>query len=120
MGNTRGVQYSPMLGVDAQDAGEFGQRTRHIQLVPGPGNMTVAEIFEIVVNARSHGHSGAAGSDDLVVTGGPELTHVQAVVGEAPVDRHYELRGPGPEQPFQQLDHRSALSFVAGSRFDVV
>ena len=75
-----------MLGVDAQDAGDPRKRTGHIQLVTGPRNMAVAEIFQIVVNASSHGHSVAACSVYLIVPGGPELTHIQAVVGKAPVD----------------------------------
>ena len=109
-----------MLGVDAQDPGELRQRTRQIQLVTGPGDMTVTEILQIVVDARSQRHSAAAGGDDLVVLRGAELTHIQAVVGQAPVHRHDELRGSVPEQPLQQLHHCSALRLVAGFRFDVV
>lgn len=75
-----------MLGVNAQDAGKLWQRTRQIQLITRPGNMAVAEIFQIVVNARSQGHSGAARGDYLIVFSGPELTHIQAVVGKASVD----------------------------------
>lgn len=48
--------------------------------------MAVAEIFHIVVNARSHGHPGVASGDNLVVFSGPELTYVQAVVGKTLVD----------------------------------
>lgn len=82
--------------------------------------MAVTEVLEVVVDAGRHGHPGAARRDHLVVSRGPELAHVQAVVGEAPVDRHDELRGPGPEQPLQQLHGRSALRLVAGRRLEVV
>lgn len=109
-----------MRGVDAQDAGERGQRTGQLELVPGPGNMAVTEVFQVVVDARGHGHPAAACSHYLVVSGGPELTHIQAVVGEARVDRHYELRGSVPEQPLQQGDHGSALRLLAGFWFEVV
>lgn len=75
-----------MRSVDAQDASELWQRTRQSQLITRPGNMAVAKVFQIIVDARCHGHSGAAYSDYLVVFGGPKLAHVQAVVGKAPVD----------------------------------
>lgn len=109
-----------MRGADAQDAGELWQRSGQIQLIPGPGNVAVAKILQIIINPGGHGHPGAACGDDLVVFGGPELAHVQAVVGEAPVDRHDELGRSVPQQPPQQLGHRSALRSVAGSRSDVV
>lgn len=82
--------------------------------------MAVAEIFQIVVNPRSHSYSGAASSDDLVVFGGPELAHIQAVIGKALVDWHDELRGSAPEETLQQLHHSSTLNLVAGFRFDVL
>lgn len=109
-----------MRRVDAQDPREPGQRTGQVELVTGPGNMAVAEVLQVVVNAGGHRHAGAARGHHLAVLGGPELTHVQAIDGEAPVDRHQELGGPGAQQALQQLRHRSALCFVAGFRFDVV
>lgn len=109
-----------MRGVDAQDAGQLGQRSRQVQLVTGPGNMAVTEIFQVVVDTRGQGHPGAARGHDLVVLGGPELAHIQAVVGQAPVDRHDELAGPVAEQASEQLRHGSALRLAAGSGLEVV
>lgn len=109
-----------MRGVDTKDAAEPRQRTRDVQLVSGPGDVAVAEIFQIVVNARRHGHPAAARGHYLVVLGGPELAHVQAVVGEAPVDGHQELQGSLPQQPPQQPRHGSPLSPVSGSVLDAV
>lgn len=114
------VAHWPMLRVDAQDAGELRQRTRQIQLVTRPGNMAIAEIFQIVVNTRSNSHSGAACGDYPVVFGWPEFTHIQAVVGKAAVNWHYELCGSVPEQAFQQFDHCSSLCLATGFRFDMV
>lgn len=109
-----------MRRVDAQDAREPRQRTGQVQLVTGPGNMAVAEVLQIVVDARGHGHPAAACGHHLLVLGVPELTQVQAVVGEALVDRHDELRGSVPDQSLEQPNHGSPLSLVAGFRFEVV
>lgn len=109
-----------MRRVDAQDSREPRQRTGQLQLVAAPGNMAVAEVLQIVVDARRNGHAGAARGHDLVVLGGSELAHVQRVDGEAPVDRHDEFGGPGAQESLQQLHHGSPLGFVAGFRSDVV
>lgn len=110
----------PVRGVDAQDAGELGQRSGKSQLVPGPGDMAVAEVLDVVVNPRSHSHPTAAGGDDPVVSAGPELADIQTVVGEAPVDRYQELLRSVPQQPLQQPGHSFALRLVAHRRLDVL
>lgn len=109
-----------MGGVYPEHPGESGQRTGHIQLVSGPGNVTVAEIFQIVVNPGRHGHPGAASGHDLTVFGGPKLTHIQELIRQASVDRHYKLGGSVPQKPFQQPGRGSSLCLVASSRSDVV
>ena len=40
-----------MRAADAQDSAQFGQRSGQVQLCPGPGHVTVAEVFEVVVDA---------------------------------------------------------------------
>ncbi|KAG7264108.1 hypothetical protein CRUP_020785 [Coryphaenoides rupestris] len=109
------VRVSPVLGADPEEPGDGGQGTGQVQLVPGPRHLAVAEVLEVVVQTRRHGHPGAAGGVDLVVSGGSELTHVQtAAVGQAPVHGDDELAGSVvPQQSPQELRHRSRLGRVA-------
>ena len=82
--------------------------------------MAVAEVLQIVVDARGHGHPAAACDHHLLVLSVPELTQVQAVVGETLVDRHDELRGSVADQSLEQPHHGSPLRLVARFRFEVV
>lgn len=109
-----------MLGVDAEHTGEFRKRTGKIQLITGPGNVAVAEVFQVIVNPRGYGHSGVARGNDPVVFSRPELTHIQAVIREAPINYDDELSGSVPQQASQQLDHSSALCLVASLRLQVI
>ena len=103
----------PVLGVNPQDPAHLGQRSGEVQLVSRPGDMAVAEVLQVVIKTRSHGDPGAPSGDDLVVSGRPELTHIQTVFGHAPVDGDDELGGSVTQQSLQKLDHCPGLGLLA-------
>jgi hypothetical protein len=103
----------PVLGVYPKDPGDLGQRTREVQLVSRPGHMAVAEVFQVVIKTRSHGHPSTPSGYYLIVSGRPELTHIQTVFGHAPVDGNDKLSGSVPQQSLQKLDHCSGLGLLA-------
>lgn len=109
----RGAAAIPVRCADAQDASESRQGSGQIELISSPGHMAVAEVLQIVVYPGGHRDPRAANRHDLVVLRRAQLAHVQPVRRQSPVDRHDEIPRPVPQQPPEQIQHGSRLTFIA-------